>query len=172
MSRNSCDVYGTSRGTAEVNVTWQLWRRCNTSLLPENMAALKVAVLLAVLGSVSLALQLPFSKGTFSRIRRQLPSPQCQQDYLDLSSNGCFTLFGEGSTSVTVENARQFCRDGCPATLDGLFKKLISDCGEFARVSELATHSVSPILARYFQWLVSVTRWESKMCFSPCEGVG
>ena len=127
------------------------------------MAALKVAVLLAVLGSVSLALQLPFSKGTFSRIRRQLPSPQCQQDYLDLTSNGCFALFGGGSTTVTVEDAKQFCRDGCATTLDGIFKKLISDCGEFARVSELATHSVSPILARYFQWLASATRRESQI---------
>ena len=116
MSRDSCDVDA-------------------TSLLPENMAALKVVVLLAVIGSVSLALQLPFSKGTFSRIRRQVPSTQCYQDYLDLSSNECFTLFGDGSTTVTVEDARQFCRDGCAATLDGLFKKLIADCGEFARVS-------------------------------------
>ena len=107
----------------------------STSLLPENMAALKVVVLLAVIGSVSLALQLPFSKGTFSRIRRQVPSPQCQQDYLALSSNECFSLFGDEGTSVTVENARQFCRDGCAATLDGLFKKLIADCGEFDRVS-------------------------------------
>ena len=116
MSRDSCDVDA-------------------TPLLPENMAALRVAVLLAVIGSVSLALQLPFSKGSFSRIRRQLPSPQCQQDYVDLSSNRCFNMFGEGTTTVTVEDARQFCRDGCAATLDGLFKKLIADCGEFARVS-------------------------------------
>ena len=105
--------------------------------MSENMAALKVAVLLAVLGSVSLALQMPFSKGTFSRIRRQLPSPQCQQDYLDLSSNGCFTLLGEGTTVVTVEHAKQFCKDGCSTTLDGFFKKIIADCGQYAGVSEL-----------------------------------
>lgn len=106
---------------------------CNTSV-PENMAALKVAVLLAVLGSVSLALQLPFSKGTFSRIRRQIPSAQCQDDFSKLTSNRCFTLFGEGATP-TVENARQFCEDGCATTLDGLFKKIFDDCGELAKVS-------------------------------------
>ena len=103
----------------------------------ENMAALKVFVLLAVIGSLSLALQLPFSKDTYipRRIGRQVPSPQCQQDYLDLTSNGCFTLFGDGSTGITAESAKQFCRDGCSSTLDGLFKKLIADCGDFAKVS-------------------------------------
>ena len=116
MSRDSCDVDA-------------------TVLLPENMAALKVVVLLAVIGSVSLALQLPFSKGTFSRIRRQVPSLQCQKDYLDLSSNRCFNLFSDVPISVTVENTRQFCEDGCAATLDGLFKKLIADCGDFGVVS-------------------------------------
>ena len=101
------------------------------------MAALKVFVLLAVIGSLSLALKLPFSKDTYlpSRVKRQLPSSECQQDYGELTTNECFAFFGDGTTPITVEDAKQFCREGCSSTLDGLFKKLIKDCGEFAKVS-------------------------------------
>ena len=96
------------------------------------MAALKVVVLLAVIGSSSLAL--PFSEEALSRMKRQAPSPQCQADFFALSSDACFSLFGEG-TDVTVENAKQFCEDGCSDKLKSLFNKLIADCGSFAGVS-------------------------------------
>ena len=99
------------------------------------MAALKVVVLLTVIGSFSLALKLPFTKDALSRMRRQLPSPQCQTDFTSLTTSACFSFFGEGATTITAEDAKQFCDQGCSDTLKGLFKKLIADCGDFASVS-------------------------------------
>lgn len=96
------------------------------------MAALKVVVLLAVIGSSSLAL--PFSKDALARMQRQVPSSQCQADFRTLTSNACFSMFGEGA-QVTKENAKQFCDNRCGDTLTTLFKKVIADCGAFAGVS-------------------------------------
>ena len=111
------------------------------------MAALKVVVLLAVIGSSSFAL--PFSKDVLSRMKRQAPSPQCQADLLSLTSNACFSMFGEGR-QVTKANAKQFCAQGCVDTLTTLFKKLTADCGSFASVSAEVSRIHTCIVVTFF----------------------
>ena len=115
--------------------------------MAENMAALKVVVLLAVIGSSSFAL--PFSKDVLSRMKRQAPSPQCQADFLSLTSNACFSMYGEGR-QIMKANAKQFCAQGCDDTLTTLFKKLIADCGSFASVSAEVSRIRTCIVVAFF----------------------